>query len=69
MEKKAGVTKRLLVRPAEAADLIGVSRSTMYALIASGAVRSVRIDGRMIRIPLTELERLATDCATTGVDV
>jgi excisionase family DNA binding protein len=49
----------ILVRPAEAAELLGVSRSKIYELIASGAVPSLRLEGgRMLRIPLAELRRL-----------
>jgi excisionase family DNA binding protein len=51
---------RLLLRPSEAAELIGVSKSKIYQLIATGAVPSVRLEGtRMIRVPLAALKRLA----------
>jgi len=53
--------ERLLVRPAEAAAMLGVSRSKIYELINSGAVPSVRLeDGRLIRIPLQVLRRIAS---------
>lgn len=48
--------ERLLYRPAEAADSIGVSRSRMYELIASGEVPSVRV-GRTLRVPVDALRR------------
>lgn len=48
--------ERLLYRPAEAADAIGVSRSRIYELIASGEVPSVRV-GRTLRVPVDALRR------------
>ena len=60
---------RLLLRPAEAAEAIGVSRSRMYELLASGDVPSIRV-GRTVRVPVAALqawiaERLRTDAETT----
>jgi len=49
---------RLLLRVAEAAELLSISRSSLYQLMASGEVRTVRL-GRTVRIPRGELERLA----------
>ena len=46
---------RLALRPTEAADLIGVSRSTMYGLIAARAIPSVKIGG-CTRLPLDALK-------------
>ena len=37
--------KRLLLRPAEAADTLELGRSKMYHLIAIGEVPSIRIGG------------------------
>jgi excisionase family DNA binding protein len=52
--------EKLLLRPNEAAEMIGVSRSKIYEMIASGAVPAVRLEGgRLIRVPLAELQRLA----------
>ncbi|MFC0864628.1 helix-turn-helix domain-containing protein [Sphaerimonospora cavernae] len=44
----------LLVRPEEAAKLLGIGRTKVYALMRCGALRSVRIDG-LRRIPATAL--------------
>lgn len=53
-------TEKLLLRVTEASELIGVSRSKMYELIASGAVPSVRLEGtRLVRVPMDALRRLA----------
>jgi excisionase family DNA binding protein len=46
--------ERLLIRPADAFEIIGVSRSTGYALIAAKDIPSVKI-GRSIRIPVDQL--------------
>jgi excisionase family DNA binding protein len=45
---------KLLYTPSEAADLLGVSRSTLYELLRAGTLASVRI-GRSRRIPATAL--------------
>ena len=47
-------TNRLLYRPAEAADAIGVSRARAYELIAAGVIPSIRI-GSSIRVPVDAL--------------
>ncbi|WP_055483088.1 helix-turn-helix domain-containing protein [Sphaerimonospora mesophila] len=44
----------LLVRPEEAAKLLGIGRTKVYALMRCGALRSVRIDG-LRRIPAAAL--------------
>jgi excisionase family DNA binding protein len=49
---------RFAYPPAEAAELLGISRKHLYTLINSGELRSTTI-GRARRIPRTELERLA----------
>ena len=49
-------TKRLLLRPAETALAIGVSRSKAYELIASGEIPSVRM-GKSVRVPLEALQK------------
>lgn len=45
---------RLLLKPAEAADLIGLGRSKVYALIASGEIPAIRI-GTSVRVPVDRL--------------
>jgi len=52
--------ERILLKPAEFAEAVGISRSKAYAMIASGTVKSVRLDnGRLVRVPVDELRRLA----------
>ncbi len=45
---------RLLLTPAEAAEQLGVSRTTLYELLNAGRIESVRI-GRARRIPRAAL--------------
>ncbi len=45
---------RLLLRPHEAGDALGVSRSKVYELIASGELPSIRLGGS-VRVPLEAL--------------
>lgn len=47
---------RILLKPEEAAIALGVSRSTLYELLATGAVDSVHI-GKSRRVPVAALER------------
>jgi excisionase family DNA binding protein len=46
--------ERMMLRPAEAAEAIGVSRSKVYELIAGGEIPSVRVGG-CIRVPVAAL--------------
>jgi len=45
---------RLLLRPAEAAEAIGIGRSKVYELLASGELPSIRV-GSSIRVPVDGL--------------
>jgi excisionase family DNA binding protein len=45
---------RLLLRPVEAAETLGVSRSRIYELIAQGELPSIRIGGS-VRVPVDAL--------------
>jgi len=57
METTTDVLDRpLLLRVPAAAELLGVSRSTMYELIAAGAIQTVHI-GRACRVPRAEVEQ------------
>ena len=60
------VAERLLLKPAEAAELIGLGRSKTYELIRTGELPSVRL-GKSLRVPLRELqawvERLGVDAS------
>jgi excisionase family DNA binding protein len=46
---------RIMLTPEQAAAALGIGRTTMFALIKSGEVESVRI-GRLRRVPLDSIE-------------
>jgi excisionase family DNA binding protein len=46
---------RLLLKPEEAAEILAVGRTQLYALLASGQLQSVKI-GRLRRVPLAACE-------------
>jgi len=48
------LSQRLLARPEEAAELLGVGRSTIYELMRAGELPVVHI-GRAARIPIQDL--------------
>ena len=49
--------EKIMLRPGEAAEAIGLGRSTIYAMIASGELPAVRVGagGRSVRIPVEAL--------------
>jgi excisionase family DNA binding protein len=47
---------KLLYRPEEAAEALGISRARLYQLMAEGEIGSVKI-GASRRIPAVDLER------------
>jgi excisionase family DNA binding protein len=49
----------LLLRPAEAAARLGIGRTKLYELMASGALRSVKIGGAR-RVSATALAEFVT---------
>jgi excisionase family DNA binding protein len=51
---ETGGVGRVLLRPEEAAQALGVSRTTVFELIRSGALRSVKI-GAARRVSATAL--------------
>jgi excisionase family DNA binding protein len=48
---------RLLWRPAEAAEAMGISRAKLYQLMAAGEVPSIQLGARGRRIPIEGLQR------------
>lgn len=56
---------RLLLRPEEAAHLLGIGRSRIYALLASGQVPSVRV-GRSVRVPVDALQQWLSELIAGG---
>jgi excisionase family DNA binding protein len=53
-ETKKAHAESLLLRIPDAADALGVGRTTLYRLIDNGDIRVLRI-GRAVRIPVEEL--------------
>ena len=58
---------KLLLRPTEAADLIGVGRSKLYQLLATGELPSIRIGGS-VRVPLQKLRDWVDEKALDDAD-
>lgn len=54
-ENHMATDNRLLFTPEHAADKLDMGRTTVYALMASGELRSVKI-GRSRRVPAAALE-------------
>lgn len=50
------MAEKLALKPGEAAEVIGVSRSKVYALIAEGQIPHCKI-GSSIRVPVDGLRR------------
>ena len=48
------MSERLLLRPVEAAEVIGIGRSKLYELLSTGELPSIRI-GSSVRVPVAEL--------------
>jgi excisionase family DNA binding protein len=55
-DEQATGKRRLLLRVADAAQILAVGRTTMYQLIAAGEIELVHI-GRCARVPFAELDR------------
>ncbi len=53
--------EKLLLKPAEAMEQLGVGRSRIYEMLACGELPSIRI-GRSIRIPADALRRWVEEC-------
>ncbi|MGE3273851.1 MAG: helix-turn-helix transcriptional regulator [Vicinamibacterales bacterium] len=61
-------TERLMLRPVEAADAIGVSRSKVYELIAAGEIPSIRVGG-CVRVPVAALQEWIASQLVRGTEV
>lgn len=56
-----------LLRPSEVQAIVGLSRSAVYAYIASGVLPSVRV-GKSVRVPAAALDRWIDRSTRGGVD-
>jgi excisionase family DNA binding protein len=52
--------ERVAFSPGEAALALGLARSSVYAALARGDLRSVRVGGRRL-VPRSEIERILAD--------
>ena len=52
--------EKLLLKPSEVGQVLGIGRSLVYGLIAQGVIPSVRL-GRTIRVPRASLEKWIVD--------
>jgi len=57
LDSSSSLSSLIAVSPADAADLIGVSRGTIYNLIERGELRRSKV-GRATRIPVADLVAL-----------
>lgn len=55
---------KLLLRPVEVAEVVGVGRSKVYELISAGELPSIRLGGS-IRVPVDQLRRWVDQKAST----
>ena len=56
---------KLLLKPEEAAEVLGIGRSKFYELLTAGAIQSVRI-GKCRRVPLAALEEYVSRLRRQG---
>jgi excisionase family DNA binding protein len=52
---KSAEAEKLLLKPREAAAMLGASPAWVYARIADGTIKSVHLAGRMVRIRREDL--------------
>ena len=62
------MTERLLLRPEEVAEVIGVGRTKVYELMGSGLLRSVKIGGSR-RVPKVALEEFVATLLSSNDDL
>lgn len=58
---------KILLKPSEVTQVLGIGRSLVYELIARKEIPSVRI-GRCIRVPADSLKQWLKDRETKGHD-
>lgn len=63
---KDGRMEKILLRPAEAAEAIGVSRAKVYIMIKAGELPAVRISG-VLRVPAAALQKLVEEKLAEGI--
>jgi excisionase family DNA binding protein len=66
--KARGVAKRFYT-PQEAADLLGVSSTTVMSRIHDGALPAVRVSDRIYRIPIPAFERFVSTAPERSFEI
>ena len=56
--------EKLLLRPSEAADILGLARAQVYVLCSRGVLPAIRI-GRSVRLPVAGLREYVNALAGT----
>jgi len=59
--------EKLLLKPSEVGQILGIGRSLVYELIARKEIPSIRL-GRCIRVPSESLQRWLKDQETQRTD-
>jgi len=62
------MTEKLLLRPEEVAELIGVGRTKVYELMGSGLIRSVKIGGSR-RVPKSAVDQFVATLLSANDDL
>ena len=60
--------EKLLLKPSEAAQILGIGRSLIYELIAQKIIPSIRI-GRCIRVPSESLQKWLKENETGKLEI
>jgi excisionase family DNA binding protein len=60
--KSAVVSDAQYLSAAEFARRLGVGRTTIWRLMRAGRLRFIRISSTLVRIPVSEYERLGRQC-------
>jgi excisionase family DNA binding protein len=63
-----GTPQRLLLRIPEVAEKLGIGRTKIYEMIATGELPTIRI-GRAVRISVTTLQKWVEEREQQGVSV
>ncbi len=63
-----GTPQRLLLRIPEVAETLGMGRTKIYEMIATGELPTIRI-GRAVRISVTTLQKWVEEREQQGVSV
>jgi len=57
-----------LLSPQGIADQLSISRWTVYYWISSGKIASVKVGGRLVRVPQSEVDRIIRQGSREGIE-